>query len=1022
MGDSDNSDALGSAIHQALVTILSASSDSERKEAEKNITALEVTEEYGLSLCKVVLDHSSLEPLRQMAAVLLRKYVETHWTEHVEERFTPPEPPAEIKRTSVAYTMASIAHWDWPEEWPDLLDILVQLIQSDDPNAVHGALRVLVEFARDISDSQMVSVTPIVIAEMLKIFSNPEVWRNHQFIGKLDEEKKNYSLAFVFQKFSVRTRSRAVEIYHICVNLITSMGHGETGGDHPKFHITKSALHPLLSQWCEALVRALREPDGIYSDAGLKTAVLNVLGTLVSSMPKTMSTFAEMILTPIWETLTKSARLYVQAKVMEGGDLEEATDSDVCWTPGNFREMVQKGLPDLTYFLILYMQCTEDMVERWLEDAQQLVEDEDEEGYSYSVRTSAQDLLLSLAEEFEENGAGTALVASLERHLTESQKLREAGVPSWWKIHEACLFALGSTKHNTLLQIKTGALNFDVARFLTTVAMPDMGETNYPILQGRCLWVTSRFIELLPSDMVRQLLTAVVQGLQPHQPPCIRVAAIRAVGSLSLFLSTRTQNPEFRDFLNQCFPSILENMVSFASDSGNSVLCLLLSNLCPLLALSDTFVTAAEERVAKLALDTMFQNSGDPELCSICQDVFRTLCRVESTRVPLQLRLAPILITFLNQRIKGCGQATSGPARNVADLQAAALDLLAVIVRQSHGALVPITMEAFLAAVHCTLSSQDEEVLEAGGDCVRAFVSEAPEKVFHATDANGRSGMSYAVQVATLLLDPNTSDISSSDVGRLVTTILNKMGDHLGESLDLLLRSVLSKMQAVASNFAATQGLILVFIRLMADKLNAVLDFLSTVPGPTGCSALEYVMTEWMGRAPSFFGAYDRKVSVVGMCKVLEHGLATGDPRLASIAFDEEVPSPEQGGRRGVRTRSQRVIRYTPIPLLSKIIKVLIYEFSPEGGCAANGAEGSSEDSGDDENRGNLPSGLLDLVDDGDEMDPDVVADPIWQLDKNKFIQEFLSKLIREPKFQAGGFAVHLTQSETQVLVALNQQ
>ncbi|CAG0909891.1 unnamed protein product [Cyprideis torosa] len=175
-----------------------------------------------------------------------------------------------------------------------------------------------------------------------------------------------------------------------------------------------------------------------------------------------MSTFAEMILTPIWETLTKSTRLYVQAKIMEGGDLKEATDSDgnvlgfdslvfalfefvsSLLDSGEFREMVQKGLPDLTYFLILYMQCTEDMrqpclinpfssVDRWSDGwrmPSSWVEDEDEEGYSYS----AQDLLLSLAEEFEENGAGTALVASLERHLTESQKLRKAGVPSWWKV------------------------------------------------------------------------------------------------------------------------------------------------------------------------------------------------------------------------------------------------------------------------------------------------------------------------------------------------------------------------------------------------------------------------------------------------------------------------------------------------------------------------------------------------------------------------------------------------------------
>ena len=46
-------------------------------------------------------------------------------------------------RSSVAYAVSAIAHWDWPEAWPDLFDILMQALTSGDPNAVHGAMRVL---------------------------------------------------------------------------------------------------------------------------------------------------------------------------------------------------------------------------------------------------------------------------------------------------------------------------------------------------------------------------------------------------------------------------------------------------------------------------------------------------------------------------------------------------------------------------------------------------------------------------------------------------------------------------------------------------------------------------------------------------------------------------------------------------------------------------------------------------------------------------------------------------------------
>lgn len=46
-------------------------------------------------------------------------------------------------RSSVAYAVSAIAHWDWPEEWPELFGILMQALTSSDPNAVHGAMRVL---------------------------------------------------------------------------------------------------------------------------------------------------------------------------------------------------------------------------------------------------------------------------------------------------------------------------------------------------------------------------------------------------------------------------------------------------------------------------------------------------------------------------------------------------------------------------------------------------------------------------------------------------------------------------------------------------------------------------------------------------------------------------------------------------------------------------------------------------------------------------------------------------------------
>ena len=52
----------------------------------------------------------------------------------------------------------------------------------------------------------------------------------------------------------------------------------------------------------------------------------------------------------------------------------------------------------------------------------------------------------------------------------------------------------------------------------------------------------------------------------------------------------------------------------------------------------------------------------------------------------------------------------------------------------------------------------------------------------------------------------------------------------------------------------------MVFAHLIHSQMEAVLEFLSSVPGPTGKPALEFVLTEWCSKQHLFYGAYEGKV------------------------------------------------------------------------------------------------------------------------------------------------------------------
>lgn len=122
----------------------------------------------------------------------------------------------------------------------------------------------------------------------------------------------------------------------------------------------------------------------------------------------------------------------------------------------------------------------------------------------------------------------------------------------------------------------------------------------------------------------------------------------------------------------------------------------------------------------------------------------------------------------------------------------------------------------------------------------------------------------------------------------MITTLIRKAANSLGDQLDLLLRAVLSKMQQTETA-AVMQSLLMIWSYLINSQFDAVLNFLSSVPGPQGNSALDFVMKEWMSKQQMFYQVYERKTSVVALCKILEHGVTTQDSRLNDIIVDGEV-------------------------------------------------------------------------------------------------------------------------------------
>nr|XP_003701541.2 PREDICTED: importin-9 isoform X1 [Megachile rotundata] len=1018
--------SLREALYETLTGILSPHRET-RQAAEQRIQALEVTEEFGIHLTEFVVDPNGHLPIRQLASVLLKQYVETHWSS-MAEKFRPPEIRHATKerikellplglresiskvRAAVAYAISAIAHWDWPENWPGLFDILVSCLSGESEYAVHGAMRVLTEFTSDLTDNQLPNVGPVILQEMYRIFQSEN-------------------------QYSIRTRGRAVEIFTTITSLVAATGVYQKG-------FTEQYLQPVIPMFCEKFVQCLRVPDGPTSDSGLKTDVIKAINCLVTKLPKYVSSFLPQMLPPVWETLTQSAKIYQEGSVNGDGDTnnkEVDSDGEVINFSNliiaifefvhsivdrkRFSNLLDNLLQELMYYLVIFMQITDDQIEQWTTSPNQFVEEDDV--FAYNVRISAQELLTALVN-YSEEKAVNALCEVVTRHVEATNRLRTAndGTESnetWWKLRESSILALSKIKDAVVEKQQAGMLRFDIVRFLDTIVLATLKDSEASsLLLGRCLCVGGKYAEIMPPEMSSRFLEATVNGLQENQPACIRISAVKAIYWFCK-ASTTESNNTLGNIIRSHLPNIFQGLFNLANQPSTEILTLVMETLQVLVLLDKAFTGSVENKVCPLTIAVFLKFYSDPVILDLCQDIFKSLTQNSECIGPLQTRLIPTLTSMM--AVTPMDKSKDEKCRNVA------LDVLQVLVQYSPRPLSSALVEtAFPAACHCILNSDDNETLQSGGEVIRTYLSVAARQVMEHRDNDGQTGLQYILQIVGQLLNPQSSEFTATFVGRLVTTLIRKAGNTLGENLDLLLKAVLSKMQRVET-LTVVQSLLMIYAHLINTEFDAVLNFLSTVPGPTGQSALAFVLSEWVSRQHLFFGRYDRKVATVALCKILEYGVTHGDSRLNEITVKgDQIFS---GNEEGVRTRSKaesQPYQWTTVPVLAKIFKLIINELSNDiEAVAANQETDESED--DEEGDGDnvyLDPGYETMLlleeaaneAEEDEDDPELLQDSIYHLNLSQYLQDFLLNFSTHHCFPA--YVEHLNIPERKVLTSLN--
>lgn len=506
------------------------------------------------------------------------------------------------------------------------------------------------------------------------------------------------------------------------------------------------------------------------------------------------------------------------------------------------------------------------------------------------------------------------------------------------------------------------------------------------------------------------------------QSPVYKITAIRATYAFAEHLKQTKQETLIKPYLQ----GITEALLITATQYSNEVLALSLETMTIILSIDDDFTASVEDKISPLAIATFVRHSADPLIIVICQDFFRELSKNAKCAPLTQQRLGPALVSILNP---------NQTDQSVITLQPVALDILTTMVRNSPLPLSPILMtQLFPAAAKCILSTVDDNAtMQNGGECLRAYVSRAMEQIVAFKEPESNSdGLSILMQVCLHLLDPRVNESCAAFVGRLISIVITKAGSYLGhDNIHLLLRSVLSKLQT-AETLSVIQSLIMVFSHLFNHEMTTVLDFLSSLPGPTGGqSALVFVLTHWLSRQHLFFGTYENKVCLLALCKLLEYSVVNfnnGDKHL-NLNLIQVPGEPIIVDSATIVTRSKtrsQEVKWTTIPCSVKIFKLLVQEIRTiEENGQADESDDEDEDDEDDYEFDAVGAGnssasrrtLQDLINDAadeygdsEDEDDDIVSDPINKVNLLEHLVTFIRSFKTTPFY--GEFYGQLNEVE----------
>ncbi|KAI9592385.1 armadillo-type protein [Syncephalis fuscata] len=892
--------------------------------------------------------------LPDYAAVLLRcsmetgvedyNYIDGHWS-HEAEHFTAPEPSDQVKamiregslvgladterniRTAFASVVAKIAHQDWPEQWPNLLESLVQLLRDGSADQAHGVLICLYEILQvDVVEQQISAIVPILSDELLRVIRSDEI-------------------------YPTMTRARAIKVFRTCLEALYTVKETQQDQVH-------RIIEAIVPYWLEGFFHVLALQNADETSVLLKLESIRTLSVMVQSFAGNMKDRLAKIIEVVWADLKRHQELY--PFIVESAK----DDSPMTWTgqgedgdatgfatlliaelefehqcvrkktASAFYEQVDEQgnslLAQVMPLLITFMQITMEQAEAWLEDATRFIQDEDEDSFNASVRASAFDLFQSLLTRYETPTLQAMLFTCNQIFTTSTTANQTPGHNDWWRAEEACFAAIGLASDIIIDKLaQLAPLQFAHQDLFTELIPNRCQQKNYPFLQSRVLLVSSLFTDQYSTAMAGELVQVMVSLLKDGASIPVRVSAMKALNSYSQLDNKSIVGP-YREF-------VVSDAMQLIKDASGETLQLVLETLF-------AFLKAGELSpqpigiVCTTLLETWTRYPNDHICASVIEDIYDLLWSNETVAPMVFTASEPFFIQIFSQHEQQQQHSTEAVLFG--------LNLITQLAKRRPSSLTGECLaRVFPLLLSTLLTSQHPQVMQQGAQCLSQLLLWDSLFIINWQDAgSGQRGVDGLLQYISRLLDPVVSEAAGSTVGHLIIQLLQKARDQVNESLPILLQAVMIRL-TMSETATQIQSLVMVFAELIRSQTKVTIDFLHATTASQGVTGMQLLLSKWCENHPYFHGYFSIKMSIYALSILL----ANMDDRLSQVQLKGDL-MPSTDGRIVTRSRSKsHPDQYTVVPAPVKIMKLLLAELQTDEAPRPTGSVIGSDNEEEDE-------------------------------------------------------------------------